>query len=68
MVVPFSCHSVTEYSCRQPHKCVCGFFFKWEVRFFFLILIFKKLFKSPLDFVNRCYLWNFKIFHKDFKS
>lgn len=36
MVVPFSCRSVTEYSCKQlASQMRVWFFFKWEVRFFF---------------------------------
>lgn len=60
MVVPFSCRSVTECSCKQlASQMRVWFFFKWEVRFFFSDTDLKKIFKSPLDFVNCYYLWNF---------
>lgn len=60
MVVPFSCHPVTEHSREQlASQMRACFFFEMGSEIFFSDTDFKKLFKSPLDFVNCCYLWNF---------
>lgn len=70
MVVPFSCRSVTEYSCKQlASQMRVWFFFKWEVRFFSDTDLKKKTIQKPLGLCELLLSMELlKFFHKDFKS